>query len=95
MNNSTPVRRFPLGSVVSTPGALHLLTAHEMSAFTLLALHQSGQWGDVPPDDARANDRALTVGARVLSAYGVGGKRLWIITEADRSSTTLLLPEEY
>lgn len=95
MNNSTSVRRFPLGSVVSTQGALNLLATHETSAFALLALHQSGHWGDVPPEDARANDHALTVGARVLSSYAVGDKRLWIITEADRSSTTLLLPEEY
>jgi len=95
MKKLTPVRRFPLGSVVSTPGALHLLTSHKVSAFALLALHQSGQWGDVPPDDARANDQALIVGARVLSAYLVGGARLWIITEADRSVTTMLLPEEY
>ncbi|MGK5024688.1 hypothetical protein [Janthinobacterium sp. RB2R34] len=95
MKNSTPVQRFPLGSIVSTPGALHLLTSHKVSAFALLALHQSGEWGDVPPDDARANDHALSVGARVLSVHIVGGNRLWIITEADRSSTTLLLPEEY
>ena len=95
MNNPTPVRRFQLGSVVSTPGALQLLSKHEVSAFALLALHQSGQRGDVPPDDARANDQALIVGARVLSAYVVGRDRLWIITEADRSVTTMLLPEEY
>ena len=89
------MQRFPLGSVVSTAAALHLLTQHKVSAFSLLTLHQSSQWGDVPPDDARANDRALTIGARVLSANSVGGERLWIITEADRSVTTILLPEEY
>lgn len=95
MKTSTPMQRFPLGSIVSTPGALTLLGSHQLSAFALLALHQSGQWGDVPPEDASANERALTTGARVLSAYTIGGARLWIITEADRSSTTLLLPVEY
>ena len=92
---SMPTRLFPLGTVVSTSGALDLLSAHNQSPFNLLALHQSGHWGVVPPDDASENESALTSGARLMSAYIIGGERLLIITEADRSSTTLLLPEEY
>jgi len=58
--------------------------------------HSEGDWGDVSADDWKANDDALTSGERLFSAYEIGaGKRLWIITEADRSSTTVLLPEEY
>ena len=95
MTISIPTRLFPLGTIVSTPGALNLLNAHNQSPFHFLALHQSGHWGVVPPDDASANESALTSGARLMSDYSIGSERLWIITEADRSSTTLLLPEEY
>jgi len=58
--------------------------------------HSEGDWGDVSADDWKANDDALTSGERLFSAYEIGaGKRLWVITEADRSSTTVLLPDEY
>jgi len=58
--------------------------------------HSAGDWGDVSADDWKANDYAITSGERLFSAYELGaGKRLWIITEADRSSTTVLLPDEY
>ena len=85
---------FPLGRVVATPGALAVLAPEE--PLTLIQRHQSGDWGEVDPHDQRANNQAFKDGTRLLSAYTTaGGERLWIITEADRSSTCLLLPSEY
>lgn len=85
---------FPLGRVVATPGALEALDPDE--ALALLRRHQGGDWGEVDGHDRRANNRALRNGTRLLSAYvSAGGERVWIITEADRSSTCLLLPSEY
>ncbi len=86
--------RFPLGRTVITRGALDALDETEVRAG--IARHAIGDWGDLCPDDKDANDDALRVGARVLSAYHTdGGQKFWIITEADRSATTVLLPEEY
>ena len=88
---------FDLGVVVATPGALALLETSGESPAALLDRHRSGDWGEVPPEDARENARSLKYGWRILSSYPVGkdGSRVWIITEADRSSTCILLPEEY
>lgn len=86
---------FPLGQIVATPGALELLDRAAVNAAELLQRHQSGDWGNVPPEDAEENDHSVVNGYRILSSYPVGENRIWIITEADRSSTTLLLPEEY
>jgi hypothetical protein len=86
---------FPLGRLIATPGALTALTAAGENPVGLLVRHQSGDWGDVGPEDRRANDRDLQEGGRLLSAYDVGGCRVWVITEADRSATTILLPAEY
>lgn len=88
---------FRLGHVVATPGALDLLDRCGVNASTLLARHQRGDWGAICEADAAANAQALQYGDRVLSAYELGPQteRLWIITEYDRSVTTLLLPEEY
>ncbi len=61
----------------------------------LLERHQSGDWGEAPAEDARENEFSVKHGFRVLSSYRVAGERLWVITEADRSATTLLLPDEY
>ena len=85
----------PLGRVVATPGALNLLMEAGEDAFDYLARHATGDWGELCAFDRRQNTRALREGARVLSSYPVGGERVWIITEADRSVTTILLPEEY
>ena len=85
----------PLGDVVATPGALAFAGRHGVGLGALLRRHASGDWGDVGDDDARANDDALDAGARVLSAYDVGPGRVWVLTEADRSVTTVLLPDEY
>jgi hypothetical protein len=87
---------FPLGRIVATRGAIDLIrSAGENLLPTLLERHQSGDWGDVPKEDARENEISVRYGFRVLSSYRVAGERLWIITEANRSATTLLLPSEY
>ncbi len=86
--------KFPLGLVVMTTGAYDALTAADVKR--ALFWHGQGHWGDVSDDDAQANDRALTEGTRILSAYiAENGTRFWVITEADRSATTVLLPDEY
>ena len=90
------MRRFELGQLVATPGALEVLGELEVSPSELLARHASGDWGDVPPADARENEYSLKHGLRVLSSYPLpSGERIWILTGADRSSTCLLLPGEY
>jgi hypothetical protein len=85
----------PLGKVVATPGALKLLKEAGGLPFDLLARHATGDWGDLCTFDRRQNKIALREGYRVLSSYPVGRECIWIITEADRSITTILLPEEY
>ncbi len=79
--------------IFATPGALSLLPRRDLGE--LLDRHAGGDWGDVPLADARANDHALGRGGRLLSAYETPSGSAWIVTEADRSSTTVLLPEEY
>ena len=87
---------FSLGEVVATPGALDLLDRTATNAVDLLLRHQHGDWGNVPPDDAEENLSSVETGCRILSSYVLNDtERLWIITEWDRSVTTLLLPEEY
>lgn len=87
---------FPLGALVSTPGALEALERNRIGPAAYLARHQQGDWGDLGTGDKRANDHALKAGARLLSAYVLADKtKIWVITEADRSSTCVLLPEEY
>ena len=96
--NIDPARaRFPLGQIVATPAALAALHAHGCSAHTLLRRHVAGDWGEaLHPDDARLNDRALIDGGRILSSYQIApGIVLWVITEWDRSASTLLLPDDY
>jgi len=86
---------FPLGRLLATPGAIDLLDRHHANAFTFLQRHQSGDWGDLSAEDIQENQFSVVNGLRILSSYRVGGEKLWIITEADRSATTLLLPSEY
>jgi hypothetical protein len=91
-----PVLLFPLGKLVATPGALHLLDQVGADGYELVLRHQRGDWGSVPPEDAEQNQFAIDNGCRIMSSYFLSQTdRLWIITEADRSATTLLLPEEY
>ena len=85
----------PLGKVVATPGALNLLMDAGQDAFDYLARHATGDWGELCEHDRRVNEISLRQGWRILSSYPIGELRVWIITEADRSVTTILLPEEY
>jgi len=88
------MKRFPLGQLVATPGALEVLQKSGQSPADFLDRHSKGDWGDVCDEDKQANEDALVQGTRLLSAYRtLLGERLWVITEADRSATTVLLPE--
>ena len=84
--------RFPLGRTVATPGALAL----GIDLASYLRRHHCGDWGDLDAEDKQMNEDALTSDDRLLSHYQVGGgRRIYIITEAGRQSTCVLLPEEY
>ena len=85
--------RFPLGQLAITSNASLRLSTEEV--LTALRRHTSGDWGDLCPEDTLANDIAVEHGGRLLSAYGHGEHRFWLITEADYSATTVLLPEDY
>ncbi len=87
---------FEHGQVVATPGALETLQANNVMSLDLLLRHLTGDWGVVAKEDAEANQQALEQGNRILSSYPLNnGAKIWVITEADRSATTFLLPEEY
>ena len=87
---------FPLGHTLATPGALGIMQGLGLSPDALLGRHQRGDWGDLDEEDKQRNDSALVDGSRIFSAYQIAeGARFWVITEADRSATTILLPEEY
>lgn len=89
-----PLAKFRLGKIVSTPNALAQLTQEDI----LLAIgrHQAGDWGDVSEADCAANERALIEGTRLWSVYhAASGRKFWLITEANRASTVLLMPEDY
>jgi hypothetical protein len=91
--------KFKLGQVVMTPGAAELMTRFTLktgeSPLVFLYRHLRGDWGDVCPHDKQLNDWAVRDNSRILSSYNTPVGKLWIITEADRSATTLLLPDEY
>ena len=92
MNNA----RFHLGRIVATPGALTVFEETGDSPGPFLKRHVTGDWGELDEHDRAENDRSVKEGLRILSAYYLSnGSKLWIITEADRSVTTLLLPSEY
>ncbi len=87
---------FPLGQIVATPGALRVMQEEGINAEELLRRHASGDWGDLCEDDRAENDLALRDGHRIFSAYGPkDDHRIWVITEHDRSVTTILTPSEY
>lgn len=94
---------FQLGQIVATPGALQMLKEFGVQPFTLLNRHVCGDWGDLDESDRHENNMALIHGNRLLSAYSlqrqdgtrVRTEKVWIITEADRSSSCMLLPSEY
>ncbi len=88
---------FGLGQVVATPGALRAMEENSVDGFNLLRRHADGDWGEVSKEDQLENQRSVKNGYRVLSSYKLNtqGDKVWVITEADRSSTCLLLPQEY
>ena len=87
---------FPLGKIVATPGAVKMLEEREMTAQTFIHRHVRGDWGVLPAEDIKENQDSLVRGGRLFSAYPLTkGGQLWVITEWDRSSTTVLLPSEY
>jgi len=87
---------FQLGQIVATPGVLAALERAKQTPTCFLARHAIGDWGELEPTDVAENEYSVAHGFRLLSSYRTdAGERLWIITEADRSATTLLLPEEY
>lgn len=88
--------RVPLGQIVATPGALEAFEHSGQHPIEFLSRHAIGDWGDLDEHDRQENERSLIMGYRLLSAYSLStGVRIWIITEADRSSSTILLPKEY
>ncbi|WP_119157912.1 hypothetical protein [Caldimonas tepidiphila] len=88
--------KFYPGQVAVTPAALAALEKQGRSPLELLGRHVAGDWGDLFDEDRRSNDQALRGGHRLLSSYDLGGDvRIWVITEADRLATTLLLPSDY
>lgn len=92
-NSRTPL--FSLGHTFATPAALRALECAGALPFALLVRHQCGDWGELDAEDRAANDRAVIDGTRILSAYVIGNEKIYVITEADRSSTTVLLASEY
>lgn len=86
---------FPIGRVFVTPGVQRAVANQDCVLFRLLGYHQSGQWGELCEEDEQANQDALENDERLLSIYFVNDVKLYIITEWDRSRTTILLPEEY
>lgn len=87
---------FPLGQLVATPGALDALHQAHQTPWEFLSRHVNGDWGELTEEDKRENEFSVTRHLRILSAYTLStGVKIWLITEADRSATTILLPEEY
>ena len=91
-----PQPRFSLGQIVATPGALELLQQAERDPAEFIARHIVGDWGDLEDEDKQENELSVEQGFRILSAYTLDDNtKIWIITERDRSATTILLPSEY
>ena len=89
-----PIARFRLGKIVSTPNALDRLTQEDI--LKGIQRHQAGDWGDVDEHDRAANERALIEGTRLWSVYHASnGVKFWLITDAGRGHSTVLLPEDY
>jgi len=89
-----PVAKFRLGKIISTPNALNRLTQNAI--LRAIGRHQAGDWGDVDEHDRLQNELSLKQGCRLCSVYhAANGIKFWLITEANRASTTLLMPEDY
>lgn len=92
----TTTTKFSMGMVFATPGALGAFEVADESSLVFLMRHAGGDWGEVCEEDRQANEFALENELRLFSVYHLGdGTKIWIITEADRSVTTILLPSEY
>jgi hypothetical protein len=88
--------RFTLGQIGATPGALEAFERTGQNPLEYIARHWTGNWGELDDEDKEENEFSVEKGLRILSAYNLSdGTRVWVITEADRSATTILLPEEY
>lgn len=91
-----PKPLFALGQVVATRGAMNAMAELRIAPLDLIHRHVTGDWGDLGAEDQQQNLLAIRLGLRIFSSYKIGfSTKIWIITEADRSSTTLLLPDEY
>ena len=97
MQEANRATLFPLGQIVATPGALAALAKAGQTPLDFLTRHVCGDWGELDPHDQKENELGLKRGFRLLSSYRTssGDTKVWVITEADRSVTTVLLPEEY
>jgi hypothetical protein len=100
--NTTTTAKFELGQMVATPGALAALDESGQNPGNFINLHASGDWGGLSQEDRKLNDEAIAHEGdpdrrqRVLSAYMTrNGTKIWVITESDRTATTILLPDEY
>ena len=95
-SSSATAPRFPLGFTCATPGALLAMNEAGQGAEEFLLRHQQGDWSEMSEGDRRENEFSVDMQLRILSAYRTRkGEKLWVITEADRSATTILLPSEY
>jgi len=91
---SFPIAKFRLGRIVATPHALECIPNPDI--LSAISRHQGGDWGDVGEHDRQVNETALLDGTRLFSVYHASnGEKFWVITEADRSVTTVLMPEDY
>jgi hypothetical protein len=96
MGEQPPRPKFRLGQLVATPGALRALNDAGQEPLEFIQRHVSGDWGEVNEEDKQENEFSVTHGFRILSAYRTAkGEKIWLITEAARSATTILLPSEY
>jgi len=96
ITNQTHTKLFPLSQIVATPLCLHVISEAVQHPVDFLRRHLAGDWGDLSDEDKRLNDEAVKDESRILSAYKTTrGDRVWLISEADRSATTILLPSEY
>jgi hypothetical protein len=93
IDNQAPL--FAMGQILATPAVADHFSSQGVSPFVYLSRHVRGDWGDVPHEDAVANQASIERDTRILSSYKVAAETVWIITEADRSATTLLFPSEY
>jgi hypothetical protein len=91
-----PKPLFELGQILGTPGAIRELEAAEQNPLELIVRHVTGDWGNLPEEDVAENERALERDLRIFSSYRLNtGKKIWLITEHDRSITTILRPQDY